>query len=85
MFNGFLGNSPFEVFLSDVGCRIRVVDQHMVPRLVPGWLSAVAAIPPLVGLATRVEGDDDAAVGVFFVVEDSADGPFDLHRGESFA
>ena len=85
MFNRILADGQFQVLFGDIGRCFRVVDQYVIPGLVPVRLRAVAAIPLLVGLATRVEGDDDAAVGVFFVVDDGADGPFDLHRIESFA
>ena len=84
MFNRVLGQGQFEIFLGHIGRRLRIIDQHVVPGLVTCRLGPVAAIPLLVGAATRVKGDDDSAIVVFFMVNYGADGPFDLHRVESF-
>lgn len=56
----------------------------MVPRLFPGWLGAVVLVPLLVCPAVGIEGDDDAAIVVSFVVDYRADGPFAVHRMVSF-
>ena len=69
----------FEVFFRHVGRRLRAINQYVIPGLVARRLGAIAVVPLVVGTAMGVERDDDAAIVVFAVVDDGADGPLDLH------
>jgi len=60
----------FQTRLRRVGCVVRTVHEHVIPRLVPSRPSLVGLIPRLVGLAGQVEVHHYAAVPVSPVPHD---------------
>ena len=63
----------FEAGSGGVGDRFRIVDQHVVPRLVAIGLSSVGEVPFVVGLTCRIGRHDYSAIPVTPVSDELAD------------
>ncbi len=57
-----------EVPLGHIGRVVGAVDQHVVPRLVAGWLRLVVLISGLIRLTVRVDRHDHSPIIVAFVM-----------------
>jgi len=62
----------FQTRLCRVGCAVRTVYEHVIPRLVAIRPSLVGLIPRLLGLAGQVEVHNNSAISISPMLHDLA-------------